>query len=166
MEDFCQIAERLTEDKYRGSVEKVGKLIRQYSEYSGIDLVDYFNRIVFSFITGNSDMHLKNYSLIESNTGLRLAPAYDLVSTALVLPDDKEESALTINGKKAKLNRLDFDELAKNLGLSDKQRNNIYTNIAECLDKFMNCIDNSLLSSDNKDGLRTLLKKRLKDALV
>jgi serine/threonine-protein kinase HipA len=106
-------------------------------------------------------MHLKNYSLIESGTGLRLAPAYDLVSTALVLPEDQEESALTINGKKAKLNRLDFDTLAKNLGLSDKQRDNIYTNLAACYEKFIITINNSHLFSDYQNRLSALLKQRL-----
>ncbi|MBL8027735.1 MAG: HipA domain-containing protein [Fibrobacteres bacterium] len=161
MEDFCQIAERLTEDKYRGSTEKVGKLILQYSEYPGIDLVDYFSRVVFNYIIGNSDMHLKNYSLIESSTGLRLAPAYDLVSTVLVLPEDREESALTINGKKAKLNRSDFDSLAKSLGLSEKQRDNVYSNYEECSDKFIISINDSPISADYKSRLIALIKQRI-----
>jgi serine/threonine-protein kinase HipA len=106
-------------------------------------------------------MHLKNYSLIESATGLRLAPAYDLVSTVLVLPEDREESALTINGKKAKLNRSDFDSLAKSLSLSAKQRDNVYINFAKHYDKFINKINESHLNSEYRKSLCTIIKKRL-----
>ena len=115
MEDFCQISERLTEDKYKGSVERVGKLLRKYSIFPGLDITDLFARVLFNFLIVNSDVHLKNYSLIETPQGMRLSPAYDLLSTAIVIPEDPEESALTINGKKSKITTTDFDSLAQYL---------------------------------------------------
>lgn len=117
MEDFCQLSERLTEYKYRGSVEQIAKIIRRFSSNPGLDLANFLELVLFAFITGNADMHLKNYSLITTAEGVvRLAPAYDLVSTVLAFPSDIEESALHINGKKNKLKISDFSrfvEMAK-----------------------------------------------------
>lgn len=103
MEDMCQLTERLTEDKYHGSHEQVAKVILKYSRNPGLDVINYFEQVLFSFLTGNADMHLKNFSLIKiPGTGHVLSPAYDLVATALVNPADKEDLALTLNGKKKK----------------------------------------------------------------
>ncbi|MGL5890563.1 MAG: HipA domain-containing protein, partial [Bacteroidia bacterium] len=83
MEDMCQLTERLTEHKYRGSYEQIAKAINKYSAQSGLDIVNFFEIVVFSFITGNADMHLKNFSLLQRNAReFVLSPAYDLVSTA------------------------------------------------------------------------------------
>jgi serine/threonine-protein kinase HipA len=109
MEDMCQLSERLTEDKYRGSYEQIGKIILQHSATPGLDVVNFFELVLFSFLTGNADMHLKNYSLLEQpGIGMTLSPAYDLVNTALVNPADDEEMALTLNGRKKKLQKQDF----------------------------------------------------------
>lgn len=116
MEDFCQLSELPTELKYRSSYEQCGKVIRRFATAKGLDLQEFFNRIVFSFITGNADMHLKNFSLYKPIEWL-LAPAYDLVNTKIVLPEDSEEMALTVRGKKSKLTRNDFLALAENLRL-------------------------------------------------
>ncbi len=116
MEDFCQLSELPTELKYRSSYEQCGKIIRRFATTKGLDLQEFFNRVVFSFITGNADMHLKNFSLYKP-MNWNLAPAYDLVSTKLVIPEDSEELALTVRGKKSKLTRNDFLSLAENLAL-------------------------------------------------
>lgn len=121
MEDFCQLTERLTEFKYRASMEQIGKTLRKYSSNPGLDAVRLFEYTIFSFLTGNADMHLKNFSLITSLDGaIHLAPAYDLVATALIVSEDKEETALTINGKKNRLALSDFIDFANNLGLPEK----------------------------------------------
>lgn len=120
MEDFCQLSQRLTEDKYKGSYEYCGKLISIYSCQPGLDMADFFYLLLFCFVTGNADMHLKNFSLIDSPYGYHLAPAYDLVPTALVLRADTEETALTIQGKKNRLSGKDFLSLGTNLGLNPK----------------------------------------------
>lgn len=109
MEDTCQLTERLTEDKYHGSYEQIGKAIQKYSVTPGLDVVNFFEMVIFSFLTGNADMHLKNFSLLEQpGLGMTLSPAYDLVNTTLVNPADEEEMALTLNGKKKKLKKQDF----------------------------------------------------------
>ena len=109
MEDMCQLTERLTEYKYKGRYEQIAKHIKKYSAVPQLDLVNFWEVVVFSWITGNSDMHLKNFSLIKSPMGYSLTPAYDLLSTTIVMPEDKEEMALTLNGKKANIKRNDFE---------------------------------------------------------
>ena len=97
MLDMYQITEAF--DKYKSSMEKVGKALHSYSDNTLLDKVLYIELSVFSFLTGNNDMHLKNFSMIESPSGWVLAPAYDLLNVAIVLPKDSEELALTLDGK-------------------------------------------------------------------
>ena len=103
MEDFCQLSYRLTQDKYKGSYEQCGRIIKKYSATPGLDLSELFLRVVGSFVMGNSDMHLKNFSLKETEPGSRnfqLSKAYDMLPVNVIMPEDKEQLALTINGKK------------------------------------------------------------------
>jgi serine/threonine-protein kinase HipA len=126
-EDLCQLTETLTEHKYRGSYEKVGKTIRQFSTQSGFDVINFFELVLFNFIIGNADMHLKNFSMLETEYGdFSLSPSYDLISTHLVIKGETEQMSLTINGKKNKISKNDFDTLASNLLLNEKQKENIY----------------------------------------
>ncbi len=165
MEDFCQISGRLTEDKYKGSVERVGKLLRRHSVYPGLDAVDLFQRVVFSYVCGNADMHLKNYSLMETPQGMRLAPAYDLLSTMLVIPDDPEESALPVNGKKSNLTRSDFDVLAEYLDIRRPAYRKVYEHMSAAADAFRTAIDTGRLPAPMKEELAKLIQVRL-SALV
>ena len=122
MEDFCQLGLRLTQDKYKGSYEQCGKIIKQYSVRSGLDLSELFIRVVFFYITGNSDMHLKNFSLIETAVGSKqyvLSAAYDLLPVKVNMPEDKEDFALAMNGKKTNLRKEDFFLFAKNIGITE-----------------------------------------------
>lgn len=111
MLDMFQITEAF--DKYKSSMEKVGKALHDYSGNTLLDKVFYLELSVFCFLTGNNDMHLKNFSMIESPSGWILAPAYDLLNVAIVNPDDTEELALTIEGKKKKLNGFILNTLEK-----------------------------------------------------
>lgn len=120
MEDMCQLSERLTEYKYKGSYEQIAKLIKKYSAVPQLDLVNFWEVVVFSWITGNSDMHLKNFSLYKTPLGFCLTPAYDLLSTLIVMPQDTEELALTLNGKKRKIKRSDFEKAMTASGLNEK----------------------------------------------
>ena len=109
MEDTCQLSERLTEDKYHSSYEQVAKTLKRYSDVGKLDLVNYWEVVMFCWLTGNSDMHLKNFSLYKPNGGRwQLAPAYDLLSVRLAMPTDAEELALTLNGKKSNIKKADF----------------------------------------------------------
>lgn len=101
MEDMCQLSERLTEYKYKGSYEKIAKIIMQYSSVPKLDVINFWEQVVFSWLTGNADMHLKNFSLYSQRKGYySLTPGYDMISTALLMPEDTEELALTLNGKR------------------------------------------------------------------
>lgn len=124
MEDMCQLTERLTEHKYRGSFEQIAKVIKKYASNPGLDLINFFEVVVFSFLTGNNDMHLKNFSLIKKQHYM-LCPAYDLVASELVIEGDEEDLALTLNGKKRKLNRKDFEIAMEKSGLDTKVISNI-----------------------------------------
>lgn len=117
-EDFSQI---LQQDKYKGSVEQIGRKLREISTASGYDQQLFFERVLFNFILGNGDAHLKNYSISYRGDTIRLSPAYDIVCSKLVIPEE-EESALNINGKKNRLSRLDFNILAEYLNVPIKVR--------------------------------------------
>lgn len=162
MEDMCQLTEKLTEDKYRGSYEQVAKTIMKYSVNPGLDVVNYFEQVVFSFITGNSDMHLKNFSLInDPDIGYVLTPAYDMVSTTLVYPEDKEELALSINGKKKKIKKSDFSAAFYTAQLDEKQQENIFNKMRKAKDEWFNVIDISFVSQEFKRQYKELISERL-----
>ena len=162
MEDMCQLTERLTENKYQGSYEQIAKAIRDYSSNPGLDIVNFYEIVLFSFITGNADMHLKNFSLIKSpGIGYHLAPAYDLVATALVNPTDKEDLALTLNGKKKKLNRKDFDSAFTSSGLDSKQQENIFKKMQKALPDCMKVIERSFINDQQKNAYKETIRERL-----
>lgn len=125
MLDMFQILEAF--DKYKGSMERVGKALQAYSSNTLLDLSYYFELTLFSYLTGNNDMHLKNFSMINSKENWGLSPAYDLLNVSIVNPADKEELLLTLEGRKKKLQRENFDNFARNLGLNEKQFKNIYS---------------------------------------
>ncbi len=151
VEDFCQLSEHLTEHKYRGSIEKIGKLAHQFTVNKGFESQRLFELVLFSFLTGNADMHLKNFSLIENALGeYEFSPAYDLLSTALVIPEDKEESALTINGKKSRIGLKDFNVLATSLHLNEKSLQAIYKRFNTILPQWKDFINQSFLSDEMK----------------
>ena len=161
MEDMCQLTSKLTEDKYRGSYEQMGKAILKYSANPGLDLVNFFEQVVFSFLTGNADMHLKNFSLInEPGIGYTLAPAYDMVATALVNPADKEELALTLNGKKSRLTQQDFTKAFDTLKLPPATGRNIFNKLTRAIPSWLNFIDNSFLTEEYKDGFKHLILEK------
>lgn len=161
-EDLCQLTETLTEHKYRGSYEKVGKAIRQYSTQYGLDIVNYYLLVLFSFITANADMHLKNFSMIEKEDGaFCLSPAYDLVSTCLVIKNETEQMGLSLNGKRNKVSKKDFDVLGANLQLTPKQIQNSYDLLIENTSRLYWWIDNSFLPSEHKDLLKTIITERV-----
>ena len=146
MEDMCQIAQRLTADKYKSSYENVAKLVRKYSSAPMLDLVNYWEVVAFSWITGNSDMHLKNFSLISEQPGQYvLSQAYDLANIHLVFPEDDEELALTVDGKKKKISRQNLVRAMKASGLDDKVIENIFRKFVKVAQQWYAFIDKSFL---------------------
>jgi serine/threonine-protein kinase HipA len=161
LEDMCQLTETLTSDKYRSSMEKVGKCITKYSTSPGIDHISFFETALLSFLTGNADMHLKNYSLLTtSENDIKLAPAYDLVCTKIAMPEDRDEMGLSINARKRKLRKSDFDSLATNLKISEKSMNNIYKRFANKLDEAFQLIDISFLPETLKATYKKIITQR------
>jgi serine/threonine-protein kinase HipA len=160
MIDMFQITEAF--DKYKSSMEKVGKAIRQYSDNTLLDLSYYFELSIFCFITGNNDMHLKNFSMIENSTGWTLAPSYDLLNVSILIPEDKEELALTLDGKKSKLKREHFIQLGEELGLNTKQIDGTFKRIEKNAPKAIEWINHSFLSTYMKNAYKDLLEKRFK----
>lgn len=148
MLDMFQITEAY--DKYKSSMEKVGKAIGQYSSNTLLDKTYFFDLAVFSFLTGNNDMHLKNFSMIEGRRGGTLAPAYDLLNVAILLPEDNEELALTLAGKKRKLKREHFVELGLGMGLSARQIEGTFNRLRRNRQHAMDWIGISFLSDEMK----------------
>jgi serine/threonine-protein kinase HipA len=163
MEDMCQLTERLSEDKYHGSYEQIAKTIQQHTKNPGLDVVNFFELVIFSFLTGNADMHLKNFSLInQPGIGPVFSQAYDLVATAMVNPADNEDMALTLNGKKRKIKRSDFEAAFNTLKLDVKQQENIFSKMERVTPEWEEMIDISFLSEEWKEMYKALIKERFK----
>lgn len=152
MEDMCQLSERLTEDKYKGSYERIAKLIRQYSAAPLLDIVNFWEVVLFSWLTGNADMHLKNFSLYRPSDNYMLTPAYDLLSTALAMPEDDEDLALTLNGKKKRIKREDFEKAMRDSGLEDKTVANLFKRFSNAIPKWHELITESFLPHNLQDN--------------
>lgn len=166
MEDMCQLSERLTEDKYKGSYERITKLIRQYSSAPLLDIVNFWEVVVFSWLTGNADMHLKNFSLFRPGENYMLTPAYDLLSTALAMPEDEEELALTLNGKKKHIKYEDFEKAMLDSGMDDKAIANIFNRFAKVIPRWHKLIDESFLPTDFKDAYHSKIDTMAKRVLI
>jgi serine/threonine-protein kinase HipA len=161
MEDMCQLTERLTEQKYNGSHEQIGKAITKYSVNPGLDITIFFEQVLFSFLTGNADMHLKNFSLIDNpEIGYILSPAYDMVASKLVVEGDQEELALTLNGKKKKIRKKDFIEAINRFNIDTKAIENMFNKFKASLDNWHKFIDISFLSEEMKTEYHDLIVKR------
>lgn len=162
MEDMCQLTERQTEHKYRSSYEQIGKAIRKYSAYPQLDMVDFLELVYFSWLTGNNDMHLKNFSLYSPAGEPVLTPAYDLLSAAISNPADDEELALNLNGKKKHLKDSDFVAAFRTCGVPEIVFDRIKKKYLDLLPKFEEEIQRSFLSEDLKAAYIELLHKRMK----
>jgi serine/threonine-protein kinase HipA len=161
MEDMCQLTERLTEHKYQGSYEQIGKAIMNYSVDPGLDVVNFSEQVIFSFLTGNADMHLKNFSLLKyPETGYSLCPAYDMVASALVVQGDSEELALNLNGKKRKLAKKDFLAAMNRFDIGEKAIENIFTKFEALVPAWIDFVKISFLPTTTKNEFIKLIQAR------
>ena len=163
MEDFCQLDLRLTQDKYKGSYERCAKVIARYSSRKGLDMAELYLRLVFSFLVGNSDMHLKNFSLIETEEGSGeyvLSPAYDLLPVNVIMPEDKEQFALAMNGKKTNLRRKDFLVFAEECGMARSAAEKMIAMLVSRKEKLLAMSRDSLLPEHLKEQLACLIEER------
>ncbi len=163
MEDFCQLDLRLTEDKYRSSYERCAKIITQYSSRTGVDMAEFFIRLVFCFVVGNSDMHLKNFSLIETEAGTNnyiLSPAYDLLPVNANMPQDKEEFALTMRGKRANLTRDDFIAFAEACGLTKSTAEKLIKMVLSKKSEMLSMCNDAILPEDLTSRIIKIIEQR------
>ena len=161
MEDMCQLTDRLTEEKYRGSLEGIGKVILRHCTNPGLDAMRFFEVKLFCFLTGNADMHLKNFSLIRtSGSEICLSPAYDLLPTVLLLPEDTQETALTIRGRKRKLGLREFRALGEAMKLTERQIVNSLRHIERGIESSMELIGCGFCSQETMERYRKLLTAR------
>ena len=158
MIDMFQITDAF--DKYKSSMEKVGKAIHAYSENTLLDKLSFFELAVFSFLSGNNDMHLKNFSMIKKTYGWSLAPAYDLINVSILIPDDTEELALSLDGKKRKFKKEHFTKLGQELRLTSKQIEGVFKRFQAKRNLASTLIDQSFMSVQFKNNYQTVLDER------
>lgn len=154
-EDFAQILGM--NDKYKGSAEQIGRTLRGISSAPGLDGQLFFERIVFNFIVGNGDAHLKNYSILYKGGDIRLAPAYDIVCSKLVIPEE-EDSAIPLNGKRNNLKRSDFDRLADYLNIPMKIR---YEKFENAFVLIKEVIESSKIEKQKQEQFIKIVRERL-----
>jgi serine/threonine-protein kinase HipA len=162
VEDFAQLSGGSRETKYDSSMEKVAAVIDRFCTFPAIERVKLFERALFSFLAGNEDMHLKNFSLITRNDKVQLAPAYDLLNTTIALKAAKEEMALPLKGKKSNLTRNDLlDYFARErLQMNERVLNDVLSRFARAIPAWHELLDQSFLSADAKQKYAALLAER------
>lgn len=161
MEDMCQLTLHPTEYKYKGSHEQIAKVIKQHCDMPKLDLTNYMQVLLFCFVTGNNDMHLKNFSLYRPLNGYQLSPAYDLINVAIANPEDKEELALSLSGKKSNLKLNDFLRSATTMGLEANVVLRLIDNMRKAIPKWTSLIHGSFLSEDMKDRYVQIIMSRI-----
>lgn len=166
MEDMCQLTLHPTEYKYRSSYEQIAKVIAAYSNTPKLCLANYMQLLLFCYITGNNDMHLKNFSLYAPKGDYLLSPAYDLLNVAIVNPKDTEELALTLNGKKSRLVRSDFLKFAERMDITEKSLNQMVTSFQKVMPKWEQLIKDSFLSEDMKERYLSFINERMNRLLI
>lgn len=162
MEDMCQLTLHPTEYKYKSSCEQIAKTISAYSSMPKLDLVNFMQVLIFSFITGNNDMHLKNFSLYRPKKLYQLTPAYDLLNVAIANTKDKDELALTLNGKKSRLKLSDFLKASATMGIEENVTMQLIANMKKALPVWTELINDSFLSKEMKEAYLAIIDKRMK----
>ena len=161
MEDMCQLTLHPTEYKYKSSCEQIAKAIAAYSSTPRLDLVNFMQVLLFSFVTGNNDMHLKNFSLYRPKALYQLSPAYDLLNVAIANPNDKEEMALPINGKKAQIKLADFLKASDTMGIEQRVTLGLINGLRNAMPAWIDLINNSFLSDEMKQNYLDLISRRM-----
>ena len=161
MEDMCQLTLHPTEYKYKSSCEQIAKAIAAYSSTPRLDLVNFMQVLLFSFVTGNNDMHLKNFSLYRPKALYQLSPAYDLLNVTIANPKDKEEMALPINGKKAQIKLADFLKASDTMGIEQRVTLGLINGLRNAMPAWIDLINNSFLSDEMKQNYLDLISRRM-----
>jgi serine/threonine-protein kinase HipA len=162
-EDFAQLTGNTRDTKYRFTMEKLVPVIDEFCSFPAIEKADFFKRILFCYVTGNEDMHLKNFSLITKNGKTTLTPIYDFLNSSIAIKNPEEEIALTLKGKKSNFKATDFiDYYAKDrLQLNEKTVTTILEQMHNTIPKWKELLDISFLSEEMKNKYFELLKYKL-----
>ena len=163
LEDFAQLAGLSRDTKYNYSMEKVVKLIDDYCTFPAVEKVTLFKLIIFNYLVGNEDSHLKNFSVITENEKVTLSPCYDLVNSTIEYKKQEEEIALPLRGKKKHLTR---GILVNYFGgerceLTSRSIDKVMETIFSADTKWKELIEISFLSREMKDKYQLLLEMRL-----
>lgn len=169
MLDMCQLSNRLTEHKYRGAYTQLADIIRSYSATPLLDIQRFWEMVIFSWMTGNSDMHCKNFSLLDrEGIGYTLSPAYDLLAVALTGIDDKDELAMPLTGYGvddtqhiAGFDRASFIEAMEISGIESNVGHKLINRLIKNRTKWLDLIDHSFLSADLKEAYKDLVCERM-----
>ena len=157
-EDFAQILGE--DDKYSGSLERIGKKIRELSSIPGWDVQLFFERVLLNFLLGNGDAHLKNFSMLEAvDGGLRLSPAYDIVCSKAVIPKELD-CALTLNGKHNDIRREDIRRLGDVLKIPAKAVDAIFGRFEQGYPRMIEQVQYSRLAEEMKGKVRQVMEER------
>lgn len=163
VEDLAQLAGQTRDTKYDASMEQVASLVEEYCTFPRVELVRLLRRTLFSFLIGNEDMHLKNFSIVLSNGRVSLSPAYDLLSTTVAMEGAAtEELALPIGGRKRKITgKLMLDYFARErMGLEDRVVQATLQDLTAAVDRWDTLISRSFLPDRQKDALRRIIMTR------
>lgn len=162
VEDFAQLMGLSRETKYDASMEKVAQVIDRYCTFPAVEKIKLFKLTLVNYLIGNEDMHVKNFSLMARDVKVELTPAYDILNTTMVLSAPKEEIALTVKGKKRKLDAgLLIDYFGRSrLGLNMKSVASVMDELAQAMPSWERLIEVSFLSDTMKTKYRRLLKAR------
>lgn len=162
VEDFAQLSGADRDTKYDSSMEKVTAVVDAFCTFPAIERVKLFERTLFSFLIGNEDMHLKNFSLITRDGKTEMSPAYDFLNTTIAIPKPREEMALPLNGKKTHLTRKDLMDYygKQRLQLNDRVLSAVLARFQEGFAEWLKLLDQSFLSDDVRQRFYILLSER------
>lgn len=162
VEDFAQLSGADRDTKYDSSMEKVAAVVDAFCTFPAIERVKLFERTLFSFLIGNEDMHLKNFSLITRDGKTEMSPAYDLLNTTIAIPKPREQMALPLNGKKTNLTRKDLMDYygKQRLQINDRVLSGVLTRFQEGFAEWLKLLDQSFLSNDMRQRFYILLSER------
>lgn len=175
IEDFASLLgkspEREGDDfKYNASYAAIASIIKKYVPAATVELINFFRIVVFNYLFANGDAHLKNFALMESEQGdYLLAPAYDLLCTALYIDDadlalhhglyegDMEESSYQKYGI---YTRHSFMEFAKKITVRETIAADIMEESMNAIAPAMEMIDRSFLSKEAKEKYKDIIRER------
>ncbi len=168
LEDFAQLTGESRDTKYNSSMEKVAGVVDRFCTFPALERVKLFERTLFSFLVGNEDMHLKNFSLITREGKNELSPAYDFLNSTIALPNPQEELALPLNGKKSKLTR---DDLVRYFGSERLQLNEavlaeVLARFRQALPHWRELLERCFLSAEMREKFDSLLETRAQRCLA